>query len=185
MRWEEIEGDRKGITSQLLCQKKLSPVNHYVDFLSLRIRKHNCKRYPRFQYLYFQSTPALSWKTCSQQVCRTARLRSAGCGPQPGTVQADLPTSAREYFLLFHPVAHACNLPNPSFVSSQSCPCCWCQRPALSVTPMDDEGSAGKSLNTCCEPDRSIPSSESLPEEREVDADPYRILHFLARKPSD
>lgn len=116
---------------------------HYLYFLSPGIRKDNCKRYPRFQYPHFQSTPALSRKTCSQQICRTARLRRAGCDPQPGTVQVDLATSVRKYFLLFYPVAHACNFSNPSFVSSQSCPCCWCQRPALSIAPMDDEGSLG------------------------------------------
>ncbi|XP_054255017.1 endothelin receptor type B-like [Indicator indicator] len=26
----------------------------------------------------------------------------------------------------------------------QSCLCCWCQRPALSITPTDDKGSVGK-----------------------------------------
>ncbi|PKU31599.1 endothelin b receptor-like [Limosa lapponica baueri] len=26
----------------------------------------------------------------------------------------------------------------------QSCLCCWCQRPALSITPTDEKGSVGK-----------------------------------------
>lgn len=129
--------DGMGVTLQLLWQKEVSPAKHQPKFLFSKDKKIQLQKVPKILVSSFppRSSPIL-------ENLLPAHLGEAQKSGQQ--FQIDLPTSARGRFLLFHPAAHARNLPLHPLVPPQSCLCCWCQRPALSITPTDEKGSVGK-----------------------------------------
>lgn len=126
-----------GVTLQLLWQKEVSPAKHHPNFLSSKDKKTHLQKAPEIL--------VSSFPRCSSPVLENLLPAHLGeAQKHRWQFQVDLPTSARGRFLLFHPAVHARNLPLHPLVPSQSCLCCWCQRPALSITPMDEKGSVGK-----------------------------------------